>query len=135
MLVIPKGTGNRFEQQWSTITHVVDTNGWTLAFAAGTLALIVAFKRFVPRIPGAVVAVILSIILSSLLDASSHGVAVIGSVQGFPPIGLPEGILSVTGHGKSLPLEKGTSDHARAKNRRVELGITSTRIRYGNQAH
>lgn len=48
--------------------------------------------------------------------------------------GLPAGILSVTGHGKSLPLVKGTSDEARAKNRRVELGITSTRIRYGAQA-
>jgi MFS superfamily sulfate permease-like transporter len=94
MLVIPKGTGNRFEQQWSTITHVGDANGWTVAFVAGTLIIILGFKRFIPTVPGAVVAVILSIILSSLLDASSHGVAVIGSVQGFPPIGLPEGILS-----------------------------------------
>ena len=52
----------------------------------GTLAIILGFKRFLPKVPGAVVAVILSIILSSALDASSHGVAVIGSVQGgFPP--------------------------------------------------
>jgi len=93
MLGIPKGTGNWFEQQWSTITHVSDANGWTVAFAAGTLIIILGFKRFLPTVPGAVVAVILSIILSSLLDASSHGVAVVGSVQGgFPPIGLPEGI-------------------------------------------
>ena len=50
-------------------------------------------QAVLPKVPGAVVAVILSIILSSVLDASSHGVAVIGSVQGgFPPIGLPEGI-------------------------------------------
>ena len=27
MLGIPKGTGNWFEQQWSTITHVGDASG------------------------------------------------------------------------------------------------------------
>jgi outer membrane protein OmpA-like peptidoglycan-associated protein len=45
--------------------------------------------------------------------------------------GLPPGILAVEGHGKSLPLVKGTSDAARAKNRRVELGLVNTQIRYG----
>ena len=45
--------------------------------------------------------------------------------------GLPERILSVEGHGKSLPLVRGSSDAARAKNRRVELGIVNTQIRYG----
>jgi outer membrane protein OmpA-like peptidoglycan-associated protein len=45
--------------------------------------------------------------------------------------GLPAAILSVEGHGKALPLVKGRGDAARAKNRRVELGIVNTRIRYG----
>ena len=45
--------------------------------------------------------------------------------------GLPAEILSVTGHGKSLPLVPGSSDAARAKNRRVELAIANTQIRYG----
>jgi outer membrane protein OmpA-like peptidoglycan-associated protein len=45
--------------------------------------------------------------------------------------GLSPEILSVEGHGKSLPLVKGTTDSARRKNRRVELGIVNTRIRYG----
>ena len=44
--------------------------------------------------------------------------------------GLPPEILSLEGHGKTLPLVEGTSDEARAKNRRVELGIVNTRIRY-----
>jgi high affinity sulfate transporter 1 len=93
MLGIPKGKGNWFEQQWSTITQLGGTSGWTLAFALGTLGIILGLKRFLPKVPGAVVAVILSIILSGVLNASSHGVAVIGSVQGgFPPVGLPDGI-------------------------------------------
>ncbi len=93
MLGIPKGTGNWFEQQWWTITHLGAANGWTVAFAAGALILILGFRRFLPKVPGAVVAVVLSIILSAVLDASSHGVAIVGAVQGgFPPVGLPQGI-------------------------------------------
>jgi outer membrane protein OmpA-like peptidoglycan-associated protein len=45
--------------------------------------------------------------------------------------GLSADILSVQGHGKSMPLVPGNSDAARAKNRRVELGIVNTQIKYG----
>lgn len=93
MLGIPKGTGNWFEQQWSTLTHLGDANGWTMAFAGGTLVIIVGCKLINRKIPGAVIAVILSIVLSNVLDASSQGVAVIGPVQGgLPPFGLPQGL-------------------------------------------
>jgi outer membrane protein OmpA-like peptidoglycan-associated protein len=44
--------------------------------------------------------------------------------------GLSPDILTVQGHGKSMPLVPGTSDAARAKNRRVELGIVNTQIRF-----
>jgi outer membrane protein OmpA-like peptidoglycan-associated protein len=49
-------------------------------------------------------------------------------------VGLSPEILSVTGHGKSRPLVPGTSEEARAKNRRVELGIVNTRILYGRES-
>ena len=45
--------------------------------------------------------------------------------------GLSADILSVEGHGKSRPLVAGSTDAARAKNRRVELGIVNIQIRYG----
>jgi outer membrane protein OmpA-like peptidoglycan-associated protein len=45
--------------------------------------------------------------------------------------GLSAEIFTVTGHGKTLPLVPGTSEAARAKNRRVELGLVNTQIRYG----
>lgn len=48
--------------------------------------------------------------------------------------GLSRDILSVQGHGKSRPLVKGTSDAARARNRRVELGIVNMRILTGREA-
>ena len=44
MLGIPKGTGNWFEQQWSTITHLGDANVWTVAFAVGALVIIVGLQ-------------------------------------------------------------------------------------------
>jgi MFS superfamily sulfate permease-like transporter len=93
MLGIPKGTGNWLEQQWYLITNLGSTNLWTLAFALGTLAIILGFRRWAPKVPGALIAVVLFIALSKALDAASHGVAVVGPVQGgFPPIGLPQGI-------------------------------------------
>jgi high affinity sulfate transporter 1 len=93
MLGISKGSGNWFEQQWHTLTSLGSVQGETVAFAAGTLVIILGFKRFLPRVPGSIVAVVLSIALSAALHASSHGVAVVGSVTGgFPPVGAPKGI-------------------------------------------
>ena len=93
MLGIPKGTGNWLEQQWHTLSSLGSTQWETFAFAAGTLIIIVGFKRFIPRVPGAIVAVVLSIAISAAVDASAHGVAVVGSVTGgFPPVGVPQDV-------------------------------------------
>src|SRR5436190_6868373 len=93
MLGISKGSGNWFEQQWHTLTHLGETSLPTLGFAVGTLALILGFKRLAPRAPGAILAVVLSIILSAALQMSTHGVAIVGALEGgFPPLGLPPGV-------------------------------------------
>jgi high affinity sulfate transporter 1 len=93
MLGVSKSSGNWFQQQWGTITSIPDASGATVAFALGTVLLIAGFKRFLPVVPGAVVAVVLSIVISAATDAKSHGVAVIGSLKGgFPPVGLPSGL-------------------------------------------
>src|SRR5262245_41120888 len=93
MLGIPKGEGTWFQQQWYTLTHLRDADLPSLAFALGTLAVILGFQRFWPKVPGAIVAVLLAIILATVLKVSSHGVAVVGAIQGgFPPLGLPSGV-------------------------------------------
>jgi len=93
MLGVPKGTGGWFAQQLDWIKEIPDLHWATFAFALGTIAIIMGCKRFAPRVPGAVIAVVLSIAVSAATDASAHGVAVIGPVQGgFPPIGLPSGL-------------------------------------------
>ncbi len=45
--------------------------------------------------------------------------------------GIDPGIISIKGHGKANPLMPGTTAQARAKNRRVEIGIIDTAISYG----
>ncbi len=93
MLGIPKGSGSWLEQQWDLITNLGSIDWLTTAFAAGTLAIILGFKKFLPAVPGAIVAVVLFIAVSAAIDASAKGVAVVGAVQGgFPPIGFPKGI-------------------------------------------
>ena len=93
MLGIPKGTGTWIQQQWYMLTHLSDIQWETFGFALFTVLCIFGFKRFAPKIPGAIIAVVLTIIVSTAINASANGVAVVGAVQGgFPPIGLPQGI-------------------------------------------
>ena len=93
LLGISKGKGNWFEQQWHWISSLSSIQLATFAFGLSTIVIIRIFKRFVPVVPGAIVAVILLTAISALTDAQAHGVAVVGAVQGgFPPIGLPSGI-------------------------------------------
>lgn len=93
MLGIEKGQGNWFQQQWWMLTHLGEANLPTVAFAVGALVMIVGFKKFLPRVPGAIVAVVVAIIVSAALDVQQFGVAIVGEVQGgFPPLGLPSGL-------------------------------------------
>jgi outer membrane protein OmpA-like peptidoglycan-associated protein len=48
--------------------------------------------------------------------------------------GVSSDIMTVTGWGKTKPLVQGTSPEARAKNRRVELGIVNSRVNYRSTA-
>jgi len=52
----------------------------------------------------------------------------------FVESGIDDSILTVEAFGKSQPLVTGTSGEARTKNRRVELGIVNTRIKYPSAA-
>lgn len=95
LLGVPKGAGSWIENQWTWIRQLPDIQWATFGFGATTIAIILLFKRFAPKIPGAVVAVVVLIVVSTATDAAAHGVSVVGAVQGgFPPIGLPQGVSS-----------------------------------------
>ena len=67
------------------------TNAWALGIGLLSLGIIVGLQRLAPRVPGILVAVVVAIALSMLLDlAEQHDVAVIGMLpQGFPVPAFP----------------------------------------------
>jgi len=93
ILGVPKGSGNWFQQQWAWMTSLGDVSWPTLAYGAATIGIIYGFKLVLPKIPGAIIAVIGLLITATVTNAPSYGVAVVGAIQGgFPPIGFPTGV-------------------------------------------
>jgi high affinity sulfate transporter 1 len=61
-----------------------------IAVGAGSLVLIVALGRLLPRVPGVFVAVLASIAASVSFDLGGHGVKLVGTLpQGLPPFTVP----------------------------------------------
>jgi high affinity sulfate transporter 1 len=70
------------------------SSGETIGAAIGvglvSLALILVLGRWLPRVPGVLVAVLAAIGLSAALNLDDHGVSLVGSLpQGFPPPSFP----------------------------------------------
>jgi MFS superfamily sulfate permease-like transporter len=53
---IEKVDGDFFDQLWGWITGLGETDGLTLAIGLTSLAIVFGFRRFLPRIPGSLVA-------------------------------------------------------------------------------
>ena len=81
-------------------TGLVDgeTVGAALAVGVFGLVLIVILGRWLPKVPGVLVAVVLSIAAAAAFDLADRGVDVVGVLpQGFPPFTLPDVGLSDIG--------------------------------------
>ncbi len=64
--------------------------GAAVAVGAVSLALILVLGRWLPKIPGVLVAVVVAIAGSAALNLGDHGVSLIGTLpQGFPPLTFP----------------------------------------------
>ncbi|HXZ08597.1 MAG TPA: SulP family inorganic anion transporter, partial [Paraburkholderia sp.] len=74
----------------SVFQRVGEANVPTTALALAVLVVIIGCKRLAPRAPGALIAVIGSIVASAVFNFSSHGIAVTGDVPGgLPSLFLP----------------------------------------------
>ena len=77
------------------LKNLNQTNPWTLAVGLLSLFLILGLKRWAPRIPGVLIAVVVSIAVTSFFDLAAKGVATIGVLpQGFPLPSFPSVELS-----------------------------------------
>ncbi len=67
-----------------------DAIGAAVAVGSISLALILVLQRWLPRIPGVLIAVVGAIAGASALDLANHGVALVGALpKGFPPLTAP----------------------------------------------
>jgi sulfate permease, SulP family len=79
------------EQFLSLLPHLGESNLVSLAIGAGSFAIIVLSRRFAPRLPGAVLALVIAALAVVLFGLDKHGIALVGHV----PAGLPGVVLPI----------------------------------------
>lgn len=60
----PLRSGSFMRDVWWLLGHLADAHGPTLAFGLGAFAAMLAFRRFVPRLPGVLIVVALTTLIS-----------------------------------------------------------------------
>ena len=76
---------NPVEQLLQVARQLPQANIPTLCLSAGVVALVLLSYHFVPRFPGALLAVIGAVVASAAFHFSGYGIQVVGSVAGGPP--------------------------------------------------
>ena len=79
------------ETVWELLQKASDAHGLTLAVGLGAIALMVGLKRWLPVLPGALVAVVVTTVASVVWDLEDRGVKVVGDIpQGLPALTVPD---------------------------------------------
>ena len=81
---------NTLEKLWSTLSQVGDWNWTAVVIGVGSLVLILAIGRFIPKLPAALTAVVVTSVIVAVFDPDIDLVAAIP--QGLPSFTLPTGI-------------------------------------------
>jgi sulfate permease, SulP family len=80
-----------FREVFEMIVHVVDANRYTVAIGVGSIVIIRLLKRFVPQVPGALVALVVMTLLVAGLNLDQQGVSVLGQIPpGLPTLTIPQ---------------------------------------------
>lgn len=95
---LPRLTGVRttgsqfFPQLWSFTWHLPEVDAATVVFSAVALVFLFTVKRYLPALPGPLLAVILGTAAVTVFDLDHrHGIKVIGEVpSGLPSLALPD---------------------------------------------
>ncbi|MFW2237423.1 SulP family inorganic anion transporter [Rhodococcus opacus] len=90
---VEKEHGNFFEQAWGVVTHLGDIDWGTLAVGVLSLVVVLGFKRWLPLVPGSLLAVLLGIAAVAVFGLDGRGVDIVGHIDsGLPSVGLPDGV-------------------------------------------
>jgi high affinity sulfate transporter 1 len=82
--------GNTFEKLWSAVSQIGDWNWTATVIGVGALLLIFAIQRFIPKLPAALTAVVVTSVIVAVFNPDIDLVAKIP--QGLPSFALPTGI-------------------------------------------
>ena len=86
-----KNGDNSWRQLGAWFEELGETDALTLVIGAAALALIVGLRFTVPKVPGALVLVVVGIAASAIFDLAGEGVAVVGDVpSGLPTVAIPD---------------------------------------------
>jgi SulP family sulfate permease len=90
MLKLEVHAANPIEQLLQVVQQLPHANIPTLCLSTGVVALVLLSYRFVPRFPGALLAVVAAVAASAAFNFSGHGIQVVGPVPGgLPHLSVP----------------------------------------------
>ncbi|MCA9704744.1 MAG: solute carrier family 26 protein [Myxococcales bacterium] len=90
LLGIPLDRGSVLDIVGQAVTHLHQVQPATLAIGAGSVLLLLALRRWAPRVPAALAVVLVGTLVVWGLSLHEHGVAIVGAVPaGLPPLTLP----------------------------------------------
>lgn len=87
---ISSGQGNFFQLVWHVITSLKEANLWICAVGAIAITVMFLLGAFAPRVPSALVVLVLGVLSASWFGLKQHDVEVVGMIQaGMPSLSLP----------------------------------------------
>ena len=82
-----------FREQWQVIKAIPDISWWSMFVGISTIVTIRLCKKFLPKLPGALVALVIFTAFVSIFNLDKHGVSVLGDVpSGLPTPTYPHGV-------------------------------------------
>jgi SulP family sulfate permease len=91
-LGVPGSKRHAFIHIWADLLqHLSAVNPVVVAIAGTTLAFALVFRRYLPKMPGMLFAMVIGSLLSLLLHGKEHGVRLVGSLPAhLPPLSMPD---------------------------------------------
>jgi sulfate permease, SulP family len=90
VLGVSKVEGTYAQVLWGTVKELPETSGVTLLIGGASLALLLGMRYALPKLPRALIVMVLAIGATAAFDLSAHGLSITGNVPtGLPSIGLP----------------------------------------------
>ena len=85
-----EASGDTLQKLVDTVKGLGDTNVTAALLSLGVVVVVLGLERFLPKMPAALVGVVVFSVVATVIDASTKGVAMVGEVPaGLPTFALP----------------------------------------------